>query len=87
MGALYFMFIFFVFMVAYGVARHVILNPDEIRALITPVKEQWFHIFSYLENSSLIFQKRLVIHSRKYSSKYFFDSEGNNAFVLLVKTP
>ena len=51
MDALYFMFIFFVFIVAYGVARHVILNRDETRALITPVKVTmvpYFQLFGEL---------------------------------------
>lgn len=38
-------------MVAYGVARHVILNPDETRAFITPAKVAmvpYFQIFGEL---------------------------------------
>ena len=45
------MFILLVFLVAYGVARHVILNPDETRAYITPVRVTmvpYFQLFGEL---------------------------------------
>lgn len=73
------MFILLVFLVAYGVARHVILNPDESRAYITPVKVTmvpYFQLFGELfldypqdSRKSLIQQSRDCLKYAKFFTK------------------
>ena len=80
------MFILLVFLVAYGVARHVILNPDETRGFITPVRVTMVPYFQLFGELFLDYPQdsRKSFREADFQTRFCY-SRGKHNFVILIK--
>lgn len=79
------MFILLVFLVAYGVARHVILNPDETRGFITPVRVTMVPYFQLFGELFLDYPQDSRKSFFQTSRHAFVIPGGKHNFVILIK--